>query len=376
VVDIVLAAVVATAGLAEVWVPFVSVQGTGSPVVSTVGIVVGAALLALRRTATIALVGVPLTWVLLGVATAGDLQIIFFGQLVPMYLALYSGARFGAPRVGVAVCGSVVLTVVVADLTVPYLQEPGEILFHWGILLAVLLIALSVRRSEARAVRAAVRAERSEAESRRAALEAVAEERSRIARELHDILGHSMSVMIVQAGAAAQVVDDDPAAVRSALETIRSIGSDSLDEVRRVVALLREDENAGLAPVPGIDRIPDLIAQARAAGIEVTYTIDDGVAGLPAGPGLAVYRVVQEALTNVRRHASARSASVAITADADGVAVTVTDDGTGAATGIDRGGHGLLGMRERVALYGGTVEAGPAAQGWRVHAELPAGVRA
>ncbi|GLI28741.1 two-component sensor histidine kinase [Agromyces rhizosphaerae] len=369
-VDLVLAGIVAAAGLAEVWVPLESVQGTGSPIVSSVAIVLAGCLLALRRRAPIALVGVPATWVLAGIVTLGDLQILFFGELVPMYFALYSGIRFGRPRAAAAVAGSVALAVVIADLTIPYLQDASELLFHWGILIAIALIALGVRRSEARAVAAALRAERSEAEARHAAMLAVAEERARIARELHDILGHSMSVVVVQAGAAAEVVDDDPVAVRRALEAIRSIGRDSLAEVRRVVALLREDEEAGLAPVPGIDRLPDLIAQARDAGLDVTYSVVGNVDALSAGRGLAVYRVVQEALTNVRRHANARSAAVVVTATPDAVTVTVTDDGGGhAASGA--AGHGLFGMRERVAIYGGELEAGPQEGGWHVRAELP-----
>jgi len=368
--DVAVAALIATLGLAEVWVPFDSVQGDGSPVLSTVAILVCAVLLALRRLVPLALVGVPLTWVACFVATGGETQVLFFGGFLPIVLALYSGARHGGVRTSTIVCGSVFAAVILADLFVPELQGPSEQFFHWGVLLTVFLIGIGMRVSERRAVDAAMRAAVAETESREAALRAVAEERARIARELHDILGHSVSVMVVQAGAAAEVVDVDAAAARQALEAIRTTGTDALAEVRRVVELLREGDHDALSPQPGIERIPELIEQARGTGLVVEYRADD-TSDLSAGRQLAVYRVVQEALTNVRRHARAASASVAIDRSADRVEITVTDDGDGAAAGP--AGQGLLGMRERVTLYGGTLDAGPGPGpgGWRVHASLP-----
>lgn len=371
--DSILAALVAAIGLAEVWVPFESVQGTGSPVVSTIVILMCAVLLALRRLWTVLLVGVPLIAVAVFVATGGDAQVLFFGGFLPIALALYSGARHGSPRVSALVCGSVFAAVLLADFFVPELQGPSEVLFHWGALLTVFLVGIGLRTSERRAVDAALRASAAESEARQSALRAVAEERTRIARELHDILGHSMSVMVVQAGAAAQLVDDDPDEVRRALETIRATGSESLAEVRRVVSLLREDEHVGLAPQPGIARIPELVVRARSEGIDVACSVDEDAAALSAGVQLAVYRVVQESLTNVRRHARATSARVTIERRADDVLITVTDDGRSAGTSTSTTGLGLLGMRERVTLYGGSLEAGPGADGWRVHAVLPVG---
>ncbi|GAA1059417.1 sensor histidine kinase [Agromyces bracchium] len=369
--DVAVAALIAALGLAEVWVPFESVQGSGSPVLSTVAILVCAVLLALRRIVPLALVGVPMTWVVCFVATGGDTQVLFFGGFLPLLLALYTGARHGDVRTSATVCGSIFAAVVLADLFVPELQGPSEIFFHWGVLLTIFLVGMGMRLSERRAVDAAVRASAAETEAREAALRAVSEERARIARELHDILGHSVSVMVVQAGAAAEVVDVDPVAARRAMEAIRTTGTDALAEVRRVVELLREDEHESLSPQPGIARIPELIARARDSGLVVEFRADD-TSDLSAGRQLAVYRVVQEALTNVRRHARAASASVAIDRSVDRIDVTVTDDGD--AAGADRpAGHGLLGMRERVMLYGGTLEAGPGPSGWRVHATLPIG---
>ncbi|RXZ51607.1 sensor histidine kinase [Agromyces binzhouensis] len=369
--DVAVAVMIAAIGLAEVWVPFESVQGTGSPLVSTVAILVCAVLLAMRRIVPLALVGVPLTWVACFVATAGDTQVLFFGGFLPLALTLYTGARHGSLRTSAAVCGSVFAAVILADFFVPELQGPSEVLFHWGVLLTVFLIGIGMRVSERRAVDAAVRASIAETEAREAALRAVADERARIARELHDILGHSVSVMVVQAGAAAEVVDIDAGAARRALEAIRTTGTDALAEVRRVVELLREADHDSLSPQPGIARIPELIEQARGTGLAVEFRADD-TSDLSAGRQLAVYRVIQEALTNVRRHSGAASAMVAIDRTADRVDVTVTDDG-GDADPVGAAGHGLVGMRERVTLYGGTLEAGPGPSGWRVHASLPTG---
>ncbi|WP_430645863.1 sensor histidine kinase [Agromyces sp. GXS1127] len=367
--DVAVAALVAALGLAEVWVPFESVQGTGSPVLSSVAIVICAVLLAVRRVAPLALVGVPLTWVACFIGTAGDTQVLFFGSFLPVALALYTGARHGSARTSAIVCGSIFATVILADLFVPELQGPSEVFFHWGVLITIFLVGIGMRVSERRAADAAVRAIAAESDAREAALRAVAEERARIARELHDILGHSVSVMVVQAGAAAEVVDVDAAAARRALEAIRTTGTDALAEVRRVVELLREDDHDALSPQPGVARIPELIEQARGTGLVVDFRADD-TSDLSAGRQLAVYRVVQEALTNVRRHARAASASVAIDRSSDRVEITVTDDGDVAAPARPAG-HGLLGMRERVALYGGTIEAGPGPSGWRVRASLP-----
>jgi signal transduction histidine kinase len=370
--DSALAAIVASMGLAEVWVPFESVEGTGSPIISSVVILVSAVLIALRRTRTELLVGVPLAWVIATVASGGHPQVLFFGGLVPLMLVLYSGVRHGTVSVAAIVCGSVVATILLGDLFILELQEPSEILFHWGVTIAVFLVGFGLRVSERRAVDAALRAAAAEAEAEQASLRAVSEERTRIARELHDILAHSLSVMVVQAGAAAQVVDEEPETVRQALEAIRSTGSDSLAEVRRVVSLLRED-GPDLAPQPGITRIPELIEQARADGLQVEYTVDEDASELSAGRQLVVYRVVQESLTNVRRHARATTANVSVRRRDGEVVITVMDDGHTTLGAPAPGGHGLLGMRERVALYGGTVETGQEQDGWRVHAVVPVG---
>jgi signal transduction histidine kinase len=310
--DIALAVVIVAVGLAEVWVPFESVQGQGSATASSLAIVLCGVALVFRRAYPLVLVAVPATWVAVAVASGGDIQVLFFGQLVPMYFALYCGARYGTPRVMAIVCGSVVVGVLLADLTVPALQTPNELFFHWAVLIAVFALGWGMRLAERRAIAAGRRASEAESTAREQALRAIADERSRIARELHDVLGHSVSVIVVQAGAAAQAVDDDPEFVRRALETIRSTGAQSLAEMRRVVTLLRDDEEAQLGPQPGMAQVPALIASMRASGLDVDYVVTGATDELGAGQQLAVYRIVQEALTNVARHAPESRATVTV----------------------------------------------------------------
>jgi signal transduction histidine kinase len=201
-------------------------------------------------------------------------------------------------------------------------------------------------------------------------LGAIADERSRIARELHDIVAHAVSVMVVQAGAAEQVVDDDPAFARQALASIRSTGADALGEMRRVVAMLRDDSDGPLRPQPGLDGLSALAEEARQAGLDVSVTVQGKPHLLPAGLELAAFRIVQEALTNVRRHSGASAAAVTLDYTDAAVVVQVRDDGSGGHESTE--GHGLIGMRERAALYGGRLETVPSAgQGFTVRAELP-----
>lgn len=203
---------------------------------------------------------------------------------------------------------------------------------------------------------------------------AVSEERDRIARELHDVIAHSVSLIIVQAGAAQRLVERDPAGAQRALETIRTAGSDALDELRRLLDLMRSPDGVGSTsePQPGVTRLEKLIAQTREAGLRVEYVLDGTQQPLPPGVDLAVYRIVQEALTNVRKHAGPSTARVRIHFSANGVELMVADDGEGSDHGAKGSGHGLIGMRERVSLYGGTFSSGPRRSGgFEVRARIP-----
>lgn len=178
--------------------------------------------------------------------------------------------------------------------------------------------------------------------------------------------------MVVQAGAAEQVVEDDPAYVREALETIRTTGASALSEMRKVVAMLRESDDIGSrSPQPGLDALPDLLDAARESGLDASLRIDGAPRMLPAGLDLAAYRIVQEALSNVRRHASASKVDVSLRYAEDDVRIEVSDDGVGSQSLSP--GHGLIGMRERAALYGGRLETESNA-GFTVRAILPLAV--
>jgi signal transduction histidine kinase len=207
----------------------------------------------------------------------------------------------------------------------------------------------------------------------------VAEERLRIARDLHDVIAHGVAAIHLQAGAALYVIERQPDVAAPALETIKDLSKQTLDELRATVGVLRADAIDGegaapRAPTPGIRQLDDLVEQARQAGLSVELQIDPAVDAVPAAVDVAAYRIVQESLTNVMRHAGPNAHAVVVVNEGNGgLAVEVTDDGLGAAAnGADPPGHGLAGMRERAATVGGVVAAGPRpGGGFRVEARLP-----
>jgi signal transduction histidine kinase len=216
-----------------------------------------------------------------------------------------------------------------------------------------------------------------EREKEEKAAQAVTEERARIARELHDVVAHYVSVMVVQAAGARRVLDNDPAAAKGALASVESSGRTALTEMRRMLEVLRADDS-GMGPQPGLGEIDRLIDNVREAGLPVTLKIEGSACCLPAGMDLAAYRIIQEALTNSVKHGgkARASATVTIRYAEDVLEIEVVDDGRGAAAqllaGLDGHGHGLIGMKERVALFGGVLEAGPVLTGgYRVFARMP-----
>jgi len=217
------------------------------------------------------------------------------------------------------------------------------------------------------------KAARLEAERHAQAKIAAAAERARIARELHDIVAHHVSVMVVQADGARYALRTDPDRAETALTAISATGRQALTEMRRLLGVLRSaGAQNSLAPVPGLGELRELLEQARAAGLEVSYTLTGTPRELPEGAELAAYRVVQESLTNTRKHGGlAATAAVTLRYEPDGLTVEVIDDGI-ASPANEPAGHGLAGMRERIAMYGGTVHAGPlAGGGFGVTARLP-----
>ncbi|MER5321004.1 sensor histidine kinase [Streptosporangium roseum] len=216
--------------------------------------------------------------------------------------------------------------------------------------------------------------------NRRAAVEeasrrAAGEEQARIARELHDVIAHSVSVIVVQAAAADDVFDERPDQARAALRSIESAGREALGELRRLLAAVGPDaDGESPHPQPGLDRLGELVEPLRAAGLKVAVRREgiDSAGPLPAGVDLSAYRIVQEALTNTLRHAGARHAQVTVRASSGVLELEVLDDGRGAASTGNGAGHGVAGMRERAAMLGGTLDAGTRpGGGFRVHARLP-----
>jgi signal transduction histidine kinase len=219
------------------------------------------------------------------------------------------------------------------------------------------------------------RAARLEAERDAQAQVAAAAERARIARELHDVVAHNVSVMVVQADGASYALDNDPGKAREALAAIAGTGRQALAEMRRLLGVLRRDDGTdpGRAPLPGIAQLGELLEQTRAAGLPVSLTVEGVPQPLPDGAALAAYRIVQESLTNTRKHGGPQAtAQVTLRYLEDALVLRITDDGQGPVTLPDGAGHGLNGMRERVAIYGGWVQAGPrAGGGYHVTARLP-----
>ena len=298
--------------------------------------------------------------------------------LVPLLLLTFGVAQ-QAGRRAVAGLGISAAALAVTSAAVPAMQAPGEVVFGAAVIGGVWLAGRYAGGRQRRADQMTSYAALLEREQDRLAAEALAGERARIARELHDIVAHSVSVMGVQAGAARLSMDTDPDRARQVLLSIEETAREAVGELRRLLGVLRSDSQpTELAPPPGLADLPGLLAQSREAGVPVTLAIEGERMSLPAGVNLAAYRIVQEALTNVRKHAAPCSASVRIAYADGGLRLEVRDTGPEVRhpAAAKNGGHGLVGMRERAVVYGGTLQAGPdQAGGFVVSAVLPARVR-
>ena len=271
-----------------------------------------------------------------------------------------------------AVLGLVALEAIGLWANVRFGQGPADFIFV-GMFIGVswtIGFVLNRRAADARELRE--RAERLEQEQAEAADRAVAEERQRIARELHDVIAHSVSVMTVQAGAVRRLLAPEQEKERQALETVEATGRDALTEMRRLVGLLRDQGTMPeFSPQPGLGSIETLLDGVRSAGLPVELAVDGDPRELPPGVDLAAYRVVQEALTNALKYGGTAHAWVALRWHGGELELEVANDGRGDGDGSG-GGHGLAGMRERVALYGGDLESGPReGGGYVVRARLP-----
>ncbi len=323
-----------------------------------------------RRFGFWALAAVP---VIVAVAAALD------GRLVPdngiTFLAGFAVAFLFGQRRDIRQATAGLALIFGAEVTIEHYDPrgtTGDIFFSVLLFTVVWVVGFALGRKFEEADVARERAERLERERDEEARAAVAEERARIARELHDVVGHSVSVMTVQASGVRRLLRDDQEREREALLIVERTGREALAEMRRMVGVLRRPEEApALAPQPSLEHLERLVEQARDAGLPVDLRVEGEAVELPAGVDLTAYRLVQEGLTNALKHAHATRAEVLVNYGDDQIEVMVSDDGRGVGNG-DGGGHGLVGMRERVSVYGGELDAGPQpGGGYRLRAKLP-----
>ena len=319
----------------------------------------------------------PITWAVAAlVVPFWVLDYVDPGVTIAVLLMTYTlAAHVDRPRslqvglvVGIVLVGVMIVGVVVDDEDLPAVAVVGNAI----IFATAWTIGDSVRNRGAYLAEVEARAERAEREQAVAAERAVQDERVRIARELHDVVAHSVSVMVVQAGAGRRILERNPQQAADALAVIESTGRNALDELRRLLGVLRhEDGAAAVGPQPTARDLRELVEQWRSAGLEVELDLADDPSELPAGVSLTVYRIVQEALTNVMKHAGPARVEVSVRYD-DAVHILVTDDGRGIRPDVPSSGQGLIGMRERVELFGGSLAVGPRpGGGYQVRASIP-----
>lgn len=357
--DALLAAVLGLAGLVEVVLGAVR----GHAVIAVLSLLVMTAALLLRRLRPRTCLAI----VLLALAVQSVLGVPVNAQLMTMPMILVAAYSVGAhldrraSAVGLAMGAALVSLAILATGSGGSGYGFGLLLVTGPWIAGVLVRARSTAEAEAVAV----------AHSR--ARQAADDERERIARELHDIVSHGLSAMVVQAAAAAELVDRSPDAARQAMHQVQTTGAAAMMEMRHMLGLMRGGDVVGRRPQPDLDDVTDLVAAEQAAGRLVNLTVQGAPRELPRGLALSVFRIVQESLTNVRKHASGSRCEVSLRHSPVALEVEIVDDGVGGAQRPGSPGFGVIGMRERARLYGGDLEAGPrsADGGWRVRCRFP-----
>jgi signal transduction histidine kinase len=333
-----------------------------------------------REIAVVLFMTVPLIWrrraplpsavlVATAVAISGQTPTDLHLILAALPFAMYSLGAHASDR-GAAVGMAVALAVLWTSVAIKSTENAARDIISIAVLVTTsFAIGRAFRGRELSLVASTERAAVLEHEREEDVRRAASEERGRIARELHDVIAHGVTVMVVQAGAADQIIERDPALAREALVAIQDAGRQALADLRRLLGLVRDDDTTRLAPQPGLQELDALVEGMRNAGMPIEVEIRGTPRALPAGVDLSAFRIVQEALTNVLKHAGDAQARVVVAYAPDAIELEVVDDGRTQANGH---GHGLVGMRERVMLYGGTLQAGPAENGgYRVLARLP-----
>jgi signal transduction histidine kinase len=371
--DLYLPAALAVITQIDVWLPppFNLGHVVGPPAVVSLLYLVTSALLVWRRQAPLA--------VLAAIVTVDALEYLAFGapeglgSLLPTTIAFYAvgrHARAGSLTVAVPL---VVLGTAVHELRDPlFVFDGGEAVFYL-VLGAAWPLGRAFQRNATQRAAIEHRSQALALERDRSARQAAAEERARISRELHDVVGHGLTVVVLQLLAAEGLFDaGDVELGRTKLVSAEESARAALEEMRRLLVLLGEDGAGSPGPQPGLGDLDRLLDQARAAGGQISLTVEGETQQIPAGVDLAAYRIVQEGLTNVLKHARPPRATVRICYEADAVAVEILDEGAPASAPGDGAGRGLTGLRERVLLYGGVIRTGPRpGTGFAVSARLP-----
>jgi signal transduction histidine kinase len=295
------------------------------------------------------------------------------GGFLLVLIAVYSAAAYGDHPIWSAAISAAALTV--HDLKDPYIHGAGDVAFAFAFATAGFVLGRVLHRRGVRSRLLTEEAERLHREREEQARRAVSAERQRIARELHDVVAHSVSVMVVQALAGQSTLSADEPAAREALSSIERTGRQAMSEMRRLLTILRDERELSASPQPGVGQLPELVDETRRAGLDVELREEGDGRRVPPGVGLAVYRIVQEALTNSLRHSHAAHTEVSVRYANTHVAlrvVNVGSNGRAVLAGQASGGFGIPGMRERAAVYGGELSAGPAeGGGYVVEARLP-----
>lgn len=337
--------------------------------------VVCCATVAWRRTAPVAAVSVVAVSIAV-FAIASDTKNLTFEPLAAL-LDYYMLGRLSAQRAQPRTDATLLALAIAAVVVSPGNPHVTDVAATWSLFVALPFAAgraIGSRAALTQELRA--NAERLEREQEEQARRAAADERNRIARELHDVVAHSVSVMVIQTQAARRVGPTDPEAARSALHSVQTCGRDALMEMRRMIGVLRHgDEELAGATAPALSQLGALVARARAAGLPVELRVEGEPRELSPGLDLVAFRIVQEALTNVIKHAGPARARVRVAFAADWLELEISDTGVGparSAADAGAGGHGLIGMQERLSLYGGELQTGRRrGGGFRVRARVP-----
>jgi signal transduction histidine kinase len=326
--------------------------------------------LALRRYRPLAVLAITVS--------AEALSLILTSQAqfpVGVLVALYTVASRCERPVSIRAAEWVALPII-AGVIVNNGPHPGRVIPELAVFAIAWVLGDNIRTRRAYQAELEARAARLEREREERDERAVADERTRIARELHDVIAHNVSVMVVQASAGEEVFDTDPRRARESLAAVASTGRAALTELRRLLGVIRSEEERdggpAYAPQPGLEYLVELVRQVRETGLTVAVSVLGEPRRLPEGVGLCAYRIVQEALTNTLKHADASRAEVSVRYVADALELQVLDDGRASPLNGEGSGHGLIGMRERVALFGGDLSARPrGGRGYEVRARIP-----